>query len=326
MTISEKYKAAFENYLKDNTFRRNPYNLYEPANYILSTPGKRFRPLLLLNACHLFSSDFHKAMPAALAVETFHNFTLMHDDIMDKADLRRGNECVHKKYGLNTAILSGDLMMIYSYKYLSDLEQEIGQALIPILNKAAIGVCEGQQDDIDFEEKNDVSIPQYITMIQNKTAVLLAASLQLGARIGGASEDEQNHLYEFGRKTGIAFQLQDDYLDVFGDTQKVGKKAAGDIIQNKKTYLYLKALEVASENIKNRLVELYKNPTLPEEEADKITEVKGYYSELKIPSLTRKLIAEYKNDGLAELQFLNLDKEKLQPLYELGEALSDRAY
>jgi len=246
MDFLNKYHLLFTNFLLSNPMNRAPVNLYEPADYILSLGGKRLRPVFVLIGCSLFDSKPEKALKTAMAVEIFHNFTLLHDDIMDNADIRRGKPTVHVKYNANTAILTGDVMMIQAYQYLLDNEDPIlVKSLMDIFNKMAFEVCEGQQLDMDFESRDDVSIDEYIKMITLKTSVLLAASLQLGAVIGGASTTDQNHLYEFAKNFGIAFQLQDDILDTFGEASAVGKKIGGDILQNKKTYLYLKALELA---------------------------------------------------------------------------------
>ena len=241
MEFLERYKDFFDAYIADHSFNQSPTNLYDPVNYIISIGGKRIRPLLLLIAADAVGGDKSQALDAAYSVELFHNFTLLHDDIMDDAPLRRGRKTVHEKYNINTAILSGDAMMILAYQYLG----KYGRAdILNIFSKMAIEVCDGQQMDMDFEERDDVTIPEYIEMIRLKTSVLIGAALQIGALLGGASETQSKHLYLYGVNVGIAFRIQDDLLDTYG-TPKVGKQKCGDIIQNKKTYLYLKARAVS---------------------------------------------------------------------------------
>jgi len=288
MQYLESYKIKFDQFLKDNAFSFDPKNLYEPIDYILSLGGKRIRPLLLLMTADLVGNQIKKALPAAMAVELFHNFTLLHDDIMDDAPLRRGKSSVHEKYDVNTAILSGDVMLILSYQYLSKTNIRDLSILYRKFNKMAREVCEGQQMDMDFENRHDVSIAEYIEMIRLKTSVLIGTTLEMGAIISEADERVSKHLYGFGENIGIAFQIQDDLLDTFG-TPLVGKQKCGDIIQNKKTYLYLKALDLASKDEKNTLLRLFS--TAPEDPTEKIetvlniyksTNVKGYAEELKL--------------------------------------------
>jgi geranylgeranyl diphosphate synthase type II len=233
----------FGEYFSVRHFPATPATLYEPGEYFLSWGGKRIRPVLCLMGQELFSELTEDAWHAATAIELFHNFTLIHDDMMDEAALRRGNETVHKKYGTNTALLAGDVMLIQAYDYLSRVHHRQLPALLHLFNRTAREVCEGQQLDIDFERSEDVQLDAYIHMITLKTSVLLAASLQMGAMLGGASEGNCEHLYAFGKNLGIAFQIQDDYLDAFGDPDKFGKEVGGDIRQNKKTFLLLHALE-----------------------------------------------------------------------------------
>ena len=220
---------------------KHPKSLYEPIDYILSLGGKRIRPVLTLMAADIFDGDHKKAISAAKAVEMFHNFSLVHDDIMDDAPLRRGNETVHEKWNLNTGILSGDAMLILAYQYFENYEPKIFQALAKLFSKTALEVCEGQQYDVDFETRDDVTIPEYLKMIEYKTAVLLGAAMKMGAIVAETSEENADLIYNFGLNLGIAFQLQDDYLDAFGNPETFGKQVGGDIIENKKTYLYLKA-------------------------------------------------------------------------------------
>ena len=251
--IAEIIEAEINNtsYLKD------PENLYSPIEYTMEFGGKRIRPILLLISYQLFNDNIERAFSPAKAIEIFHNFTLLHDDIMDKAPLRRGKITVHKKWNNNIAILSGDVMMIHAYKLLTQVESKYLKTILNIFNKAAIEVCEGQQWDMDFESTDDVLLIDYMKMIEFKTAVLLAASLKIGAVLADANDKDQNHLYEFGLNMGIAFQLKDDLLDVFGTSKLFGKKIGGDILANKKTFLYLKALQISDISTKLKLKKLY---------------------------------------------------------------------
>ncbi|RME95166.1 MAG: polyprenyl synthetase family protein [Bacteroidetes bacterium] len=313
----------FEAYLEAHAFSQEPKALYEPANYIMKMGGKRIRPLLALLACRLFEEDFTLALPAALSVEVFHNFSLVHDDIMDAADLRRGRETVHRKYGINNAILTGDVMLIYAYEFLQKTPRRSAISdMVKVLSKVAIKVCEGQQYDVDFETQPGVSLADYIKMIELKTAALLAGSLQLGALAGGANEEEQQHLSEFGRLTGIAFQLQDDYLDTFGDPEKFGKRPGGDIIQNKKTALYIRALELADEPTRTRLVELYSQR--PTSEQNKVEEVKVIFQHLDIPQYIKTLRNDYQQQAYAHLQAVAGDSSAKDALFGLAESLLKR--
>ncbi len=295
------YQNIFQSYLSQHAFNQEPQELYEPVNYILSLGGKRLRPLLALMGYELFDEDISKALPIAAAVEIFHNFTLLHDDIMDQAPLRRGKPTVHAKYGINTGILSGDVMVIFAYEFLNKIPHP---KLLSIFNKMAIEVCEGQQYDMNFETRNDVTISEYIRMIELKTSVLIAAAFQMGALAGGATEEVAQHLYEFGRNVGIAFQIQDDILDTFGDPEKFGKKVGGDIVQNKKTYLVLKSYELGNPEQTDALHQLMNTPTT--DEALKITNVKNIYNQLKIRELAEKVMDDYLN-----IAFKNIDDTPL---------------
>jgi len=253
------YQDAFTSYLKQFTVDREPASLYSPINYILTLGGKRLRPVLTLMTAEIFNSDHKVALDAALSIEVFHNFSLVHDDIMDDAPLRRGKETVHEKWDLNTGILSGDAMLIMAYQLFENYKPDIFLDLAKLFSKTALEVCEGQQYDVDFETRDNVKTSDYLKMITYKTAVLLGASMKMGAIIARASKEDQDKIYDFGKYLGIAFQLQDDYLDAFGDEIKFGKKIGGDILENKKTYLYLKAIEFLSEDKKNQLLGLYTN-------------------------------------------------------------------
>ena len=249
-TVSELQKK-FEKKLRAYRFPDSPRSLYEPCEYILSLGGKRLRPVMALMACNLFKPRVTAAYPVAFAVEAFHNFTLMHDDIMDNAPLRRGKATAHEKYNTNTAILSGDVLLVWAYRFLEEIrDKKTAMKIVSVLSRVAVDVCEGQQYDVDFETRNDVSLEEYVRMIELKTAVLLGAALEMGALVAKASDRDAEYLYHFGRLAGIAFQIQDDLLDAFGDAASFGKQVGGDILQNKKTYLVLKTLEVANQNVR----------------------------------------------------------------------------
>ena len=310
---------TFELYLKENKIVKNPQTLYNPFNYIMSIGGKRMRPLLTLLACQLFDENIKQALPAALSVEVFHNFSLVHDDIMDEALLRRGHITVHEKYGLNSAILSGDAMLIYSYDMLQQTPNKsiIGE-MVNILGKVAIKVCEGQQYDIDFESGSNISLDAYLKMIEMKTAVLLAGSLELGALAGGASLEDRKHLSEFGRLTGLAFQIQDDYLDTFGDPSKFGKRIGGDIAQNKKTCLYIKALELADTETKTQLLSLYNTSG---NEEHKIKTVTMIFRRLAIPDFIKHLRNDYQQKAYQQLELVNAPAEAKALIKNLAASL-----
>ena len=239
----EEIKILFDQEVQKISFPDHPKLLYDPINYIMGLKAKRMRPILVLMAHQLFNKDLMNAIYPAIAIEIFHNFTLLHDDIMDNAPLRRGELTVHEKWNNNIAILSGDTMLIHAYQLISRVDEVNLKQVLDVFSQAAKEVCEGQQNDMDFEGDNDVSLLDYMKMIEKKTAVLLAASLKIGGIIGGANLEDQGHLYEFGKNIGVAFQLKDDLLDTFGVPKKFGKKVGGDIIANKKTFLYLKTLQ-----------------------------------------------------------------------------------
>lgn len=316
------YQSDFLSYLDSNKINREPKNLYQPIEYILQLGGKRIRPVLTLIAADIFSGDYKKALPAALAVEVFHNFTLVHDDIMDDAPLRRGHETVHEKWDINTGILSGDAMLILAYQHFENYEPEVFQKLAQLFSKTALEVCDGQQLDVDFETRNDVTIDEYIKMITLKTSVLVAAALKMGAIVAKADEKEAQHLYNYGLNLGIAFQLQDDYLDTYGDPETFGKQVGGDIIENKKTYLYLKALEVANNADRENLIALYnekqKNIT------EKISTVSAIFSKNNIPNYTHELIEYYTNKSFESLTLLNINDTAKKGLRLFGENLMSR--
>ena len=307
------YQKDFLDYLDSKNWIQEPKNLYEPIDYILQLGGKRIRPVLTLMATDIFSGEYKKALPAALAVEVFHNFTLVHDDIMDDAPLRRGMKTVHEKWNLNTGILSGDAMLILAYQYFENYKPKIFRNLAKLFSKTALEVCDGQQLDVDFEIRNDVTIDEYINMIRLKTSVLVAAALKMGAIIAETNETDANSIYDFGLNLGIAFQLQDDYLDTFGNPATFGKQVGGDIIENKKTYLYLKALEIANKEDQQKLHYFY-NQKL-EENSMKIDQVTRVFYRNDIPKLIKEQIADYTNKAFETLKDLNtsdINKEKLR--------------
>ena len=308
----EQYQIFISDYLESQYETKEPKNLYEPIQYILRLGGKRIRPVLTLMSAEVFDTNYKEALPAALAVEVFHNFSLIHDDIMDDAPLRRGNITVHEKWDINTGILSGDAMLILAYQYFEKYEPSIFQKLAKLFSKTALEVCEGQQWDVDFETRTDVSIPEYLKMIQYKTAVLVAAAMKMGAIIAKTSEDNANLIYDFGLNLGLAFQLQDDYLDAFGNPETFGKQVGGDIIENKKTYLYLKALEFASINQAKELAELFS--VHPEDSTTKIAAVKEIFLTSGAAQETKNAIQDFTFRAFDTLQKISIDIDKKEML------------
>ncbi len=296
-----------------------PNGLYDPIGYVLSLGGKRIRPVTALLACQLFSDDLEKAMNQALALEVFHNFTLLHDDIMDKADLRRGNPTVHKKWNDNTAILSGDAMLIKAYQLLAKCEPSVLKPILDVFSETSVGVCEGQQYDMEFESRENVSLPEYMEMIRLKTAVLLAGSLKIGAICGGASEKDAQLLYEFGIGIGLAFQVKDDILDVYGDTSKFGKAIGGDICCNKKTYLLITALEKADPETKAALLSWMEKAQFDKDE--KIAAVTGIYNALRVRENAETDMQTYYNQAVDSLRQVSVEEDRKSDLYGLAEKL-----
>jgi geranylgeranyl diphosphate synthase type II len=322
MLSIDNYREAFIGYLNKKIFTKEPKGLYDPMVYILGLGGKRLRPVLTLMAADIFESDYKNALDAALAVEVFHNFSLVHDDIMDHAPLRRGKQTVHEKWNLNTGILSGDAMLIVAYQLFENYNVETFQKLAKLFSKTAIEVCEGQQYDVDFETRNDVTIAEYIKMITYKTAVLVGASLKMGAIVANTTSDNAKAIYDFGLNLGIAFQLKDDYLDVFGDPETFGKQTGGDIIVNKKTFLYLKALENLNTEDKKHLLQLYS--TNSENSENKITSVKEYMLLSGAADLALKEIENYTQKAFLILKTLNISDDKKETLRSFGESLMGR--
>jgi geranylgeranyl diphosphate synthase type II len=319
-----RYREAFLDHLKNENYPETPGALYEPIRYIMDLGGKRMRPVLVLLSADLYGAKIHQAMPAAMAVEIFHNFSLVHDDIMDAAPLRRGRQTVHEKWETNTAILSGDAMLIQAYRQLEYYAPDIFKELLVIFSKTALEVCEGQRYDMDFETDDDVSIEQYLQMIEFKTAVLLGCALKMGAMLAGAPRPDQDALYSFGIYLGLAFQLQDDYLDVYGDPETFGKQVGGDIIENKKTFLYLKSLELAGDGEVRELRDLYSiKPRNPE---PKIQRVSDLFQSCGAAGAVKARINGYTQEAFKQLEQLQLPDSKKTALRDFGEWLLNRNF
>ncbi|HVW14971.1 MAG TPA: polyprenyl synthetase family protein [Mucilaginibacter sp.] len=300
----------------------HPADLYEPIKYILSIGGKRMRPALLLMACDAFGGDVHKAIKPALAIEVFHNFTLMHDDIMDNAPLRRGKTTVHERWNQNVGILSGDVMLVESYKLMMQVEDTLLRPVINIFNETAVGVCEGQQTDMEFETRDNVHIDEYINMVRQKTAVLLGGALKIGALIGGADTKDAALLQTFGEQLGIAFQLQDDILDVYGDPEKFGKQVGGDILSNKKTYLLIKALELANKEQSSELNKWFSVTDFPAKQ--KVEAVTGIYDKLNIRQRAREAMNSYARHAFEALQAVKMPAQSKLYLRSFADSLMIR--
>jgi Geranylgeranyl pyrophosphate synthase len=301
---------------------RKPAELYAPIGYILSLGGKRIRPVMTLMACNLFSEDVSPAVKPALALEVFHNFTLVHDDIMDNASLRRSHPTVHAKWNDNIAILSGDAMQVVAYQLIAGCEPWLLKPLMDIFSRTALEVCEGQQYDMNYASQSDVTLDAYIRMIELKTSVLLAASLSIGALCGGASETEISNMYEFGRNLGLAFQIQDDYLDVYANQDLFGKAVGGDIAENKKTFLLIKALELARGNDAEVLQQAMMNRFSSVDE--KVKAVREVYNNLNIPQIACDKIAELSEKAFEYLATVDVDDARKQNLLELAKSLMKR--
>ncbi|MGB3149949.1 MAG: polyprenyl synthetase family protein [Maribacter sp.] len=322
MQSIEKYRGEFISYLESKTKTKEPKNLYEPITYILKLGGKRLRPVLVLLTAEIFEKDYKEALDAALAIEVFHNFSLVHDDIMDDAPKRRGKATVHEKWDINTGILSGDAMLIKAYQLFENYEVHIFKDLAKLFSKTALEVCEGQQYDVDFETRDDVILPEYLKMIEYKTAVLVAAAMKMGAIVAEASKKCQDDMYSFGLNLGIAFQLQDDYLDVYGDPKTFGKQVGGDIIANKKTYLFIKAMQEGTQSNRKQLKDLYS--IQPLETVAKVNAVKTIFSESGAATATQEAIRNYTEKAFSILENLELPQEKKNVLRAFGENLMRR--
>jgi geranylgeranyl diphosphate synthase type II len=324
MYTAEYLLQSINEALEKENFHREPRELYEPITYILSLGGKRIRPVMLLMTVDMYGGSLVTSMPAALGIEIFHNFSLVHDDIMDRAPLRRGRPTVHEKWNANTAILSGDTMLVKAYEQFLRLPEHLVKPALEVFNLTATGVCEGQQMDMNFEEKADVTIPEYLEMIRLKTAVLIGAALKLGSLVAGAPEEDQQHLFDFGIHTGLLFQLRDDLLDTYGDAEVFGKKQYGDIIANKKTYLYLKALEFTTGKDRKKLAELYADPSIDPDV--KVKKVLKYFAEADVKKHTEEKISKHFMLAQAAIKALNVAGENIVPLKKYTELLMGRSF
>jgi geranylgeranyl diphosphate synthase type II len=322
MTFSDA-QTIINREIQSIEYPQNPAKLYDPIAYLLTLKGKKIRPALTLLACNLYSDEVKEAMPVALAWEIFHNFTLMHDDVMDKADIRRGQATVHKKWNENTAILSGDAMLILSYVYLAKSSPKDLKKLLDLFSDTAAKICEGQQFDMEYEQRTFISEEEYIEMIRLKTAVMLGACLKSGAIVGGANECDRQNLYEFGIRLGIAFQIKDDWLDVYGNPALVGKKIGGDILCNKKTFLLVTALETAKNEDKKTLLHWIGND---EQTDEKINAIRQLYDQLSIKEKTQVALQNYYNQAISALQKVSVETARKKVLEEIAKELIERAY
>lgn len=322
MKTSHQIQDCFEEYLQSLDYSRQPDELYAPIRYVLSLGGKRIRPTFLIMAYNMYADDIESVFTTAAGMEIFHNFTLLHDDLMDKADMRRGKATVHKKWDENAAILSGDGMLVLAYRYLSMTKGPGVEKILDLANETFTGIMEGQQYDMEFESRDDVTEQEYIEMIRLKTSVLLAACVRMGAELGGASEPDSRLLYEFGEKIGLAFQLQDDLLDVYGDAAVFGKKIGGDILCNKKTYLYINAYRLAD---RQQREELDRWAVYDGNDPDsKIRGVRAIYDAVGVKALSEVLIGSYFDEAMALLDDVNLPAERKSLLREYAGSLLNR--
>jgi geranylgeranyl diphosphate synthase, type II len=321
MQLFEELSVAFSGKFNTSHFPSKPVSLYEPAGYFLGLGGKRIRPVLCLMGNELFDVINPHAWHVATAVELFHNFTLIHDDIMDKAPLRRGMQTVHEKFGEPAALLAGDVMLVVAYEYLNRVHNPCLHKILDLFNKTAKEVCEGQQIDMDFEKKERVQMDQYLHMIGLKTSVLLAASLQMGAILGGAGEGNQQHIYHFGKNLGLAFQVQDDFLDAFGDPAKFGKQVGGDILANKKTFLLIKALEMATQEQSIQI-----NRLLRGDAPDKVQQMLGIFRACGVDLWAKELMEEYVGTALQHLEDIAVLSGRKEPLRQLAAFLIQREH
>ncbi len=318
----DELKAIFEDYLFTKGYESFPEVLYKPALQIMKMKAKRLRPVLLLTACEAFGENIAKALDTACAIETYHNFTLVHDDIIDKADIRRNETTVHKAFGVNKAILTGDAMLLHAIHLLNKAPRDKHFALLTAFEKVAAEVIEGEQYDVDFEDIPEVSLDEYLNMIRLKTSVLLAAALHMGAIIGNASPEDQKHIYDFGEKLGLAFQIKDDYLDTFGDQKTFGKRIGGDILQNKKTYLLCLSLTKADEAQRREIFNVFEE----KEEEKKIEAMKAIYEQLNVHKDTFAIMEKFYDEALESLDALSIGKVQSQRLYEMAESIYKRSF
>jgi geranylgeranyl diphosphate synthase type II len=322
MFTKEELSRTIEEYIRNLEFPAEPGSLYEPISYSLESGGKRIRPLLTTMACNIFAGEVAHAVPCAVAVEVFHNFTLLHDDIMDNAMTRRGKPAVHRRWGGNSAILSGDAMMIYSYKLLEKADSRILPAILPIFNDVSAKVCEGQQYDMDFEVLENVSIEEYLKMIELKTAVLMAGAAVIGAICGGASTEDCERIYSFGMELGMAFQIRDDILDSYGSERTLGKRIGGDILEGKKTFLAIAALQSADEDTRREFAGLMHNRDMIPEE--KIARALAIYDRLEIREKAEQAVEHYTSRAIAALDAVSAERSRLEPIRELAAELTKR--
>lgn len=320
---SKEIQERIHAYIGALDYVREPKGLYDPIEYVLAMGGKRLRPVLLLMAYNLFKDDVESVYPQAAAIETYHNFTLLHDDLMDKADLRRGKPTVHKTWDENTAILSGDAMLILAYRFMmQECPLQYVHEVMDVFTRTALEVCEGQQWDIEFEKRMDVTVPEYIEMIRLKTSVLLAGALQIGAILGGASQEDAKKLYDFGIRSGLAFQLQDDYLDVYGDPAVFGKKIGGDILCNKKTFMLITALKEADGDTRAELERWITAGTY--DPSEKIAAVTAIYNKVGVGDICREQIGRYYEEGIALMEQVSVETSRKKNLLDFVLSLMDR--
>ncbi len=321
MEFLDQYQEVISEAITKYSFRDKPQELYEPMNYIISNAGKRLRPIMVLMACDLFGGEISKAVKPALAIEYFHNFTLIHDDIMDEAPLRRNVPTIHTVYGLNTGILSGDGLLLKAYKFFEDLEPHLYKACVRVFTHTGLLLCEGQQYDINFETQDNVTYEEYIRMITYKTGVLSASSFEIGALIAGAKFKDAKNIFNFGKHIGIAFQIMDDYLDVFGNQKDFGKKHAGDIYENKKTVLYLLAKEHSTPDERKELEFWYSKKT---DNVDKVYGVEKIFRRTKVDEKTLRLVEKHNQIAHDYLMKIDIPDEKKKPFIELANYLLRR--
>lgn len=320
--VAMEIKSLIKTYFEELDWHQEPINLYAPVDYALQSGGKRIRPTLVLMAVELFGGDIQKALRPAAAMEVFHNFTLLHDDVMDNADVRRGRPTVHAKWDANTAILSGDAMIIKAYQFFDDVEPAKYKTVVKLFSQMALEICEGQQYDSDFEHSEAVGLNDYFEMIRLKTAVLLATSLKIGAVLADAPEAEADAIYDFGIAIGLAFQLRDDYLDCYGDERTFGKKIGGDILCGKRSFILVKALEMATAEVRKNLLEMIDKSTMPNEE--KIRKVIDIYTQMDMPSVCNEAIELYYQKSMDALDRIDKTAEAKRPFVELAQKLMGR--
>jgi geranylgeranyl diphosphate synthase type II len=315
-----EYQSILEDRISKISFPEQPKNLYEPLSYFMTLGGKRTRPVLSMLGCNLFGIPGLKAVNAAMAVELFHNFTLIHDDIMDAAPLRRGKETVHQKWNENVGILSGDALFVIAYQLLAKHDTDVLARLLEIFSKTALEVCEGQQMDMDFETREDVSIEEYLEMIRLKTSVLLGAALEMGATVAKADDKNSKLIYDFGMYVGLAFQIKDDILDLYADPEKFGKQVGGDVMANKKTYLQIKAYELASPSQKEELKALESEKDLDK----KVAEVKAIFNSIGVKELAENKMQEYYTQAKKAMELIKVEEDQKQDLLGLAKYLMGR--